>query len=228
MFLKAVWIALFIASDIIIFRAFACSEENEICELEIIFAFNWDSEFFKVFAWLRKSKRIVDSNESFSDDFDELVRWLDNENEFSWDVSEQRLNRKLSRLWMNLIIEQIFVEFKNLWIILTSSFFVNCLKYTVNAVKLTNADFVNQWRFIMIWFRVRQSINQSAENENVNLTLNDFFKFKETALQCFFKKLTDIAFCESIEDFIFLEMNKIIARVLFWILSCQVINEFNS
>ena len=129
MFLKAVWIAFSITSDIMIFRIFAYSEKNETCELEIIFAFNWNSEFFKVFAQSEKFKRIVDSDELFSDDFSELVRWLDNKDEFSWDVSEQKLNRKLSRLWMSSIIEQVFVEFKNFWIILINSFFVNHSKW---------------------------------------------------------------------------------------------------
>ena len=67
----------------------------------------------------------------------------------------------------------------------------------------------------MTQFKVKQSISQSARNENVNLTFNDFSEFKKTALQCFFEKLTDIALCESTEDFIFLEMNEIITRVLF-------------
>ena len=88
-----------------IFRAFAYSEKNKTCKLEIIFAFNWDSEFSKVFAWSEKFKRIVDSNESFSDDFNEFMKWLDNENEFLWDIFEQKLNRKLSRLWMSSITE---------------------------------------------------------------------------------------------------------------------------
>ena len=67
----------------------------------------------------------------------------------------------------------------------------------------------------MAQFRVRQSISQSAGNESVNLTLNDFSESKETALQCLFGELMNIALHESTEDFIFLEMNKIIARVLF-------------
>ena len=54
------------------------------------------------------------------------------------------------------------------------------MRYAVNAVKLINADSVNQWRSIITWFRVEQSINQSAENENVNLTFDDFSEFKET------------------------------------------------
>ena len=158
-FLRAAWITFSIASDIMIFRAFACFKKNRTCELEIIFAFNWDFEFFKIFAQLRKSKKIVDSDKLFSDDFSKLVRWLDNENEFSWDISKQRLNKKLSRLWMSSITEWVFVEFKNLWIILTNSFSVNCLRYVANAVKLINTDSVNWWRSIMTWFRVRWSIS---------------------------------------------------------------------
>ena len=142
-FLRAIWIIFSIASDIMIFRAFACSEKNRTCKLEIIFAFNWNSEFFKVFVQLRKFKRVIDSDESFSDDFNELMRWFDNENEFLWDISEQKLNKKLSKLWTSSITEQIFVEFKSFWIILTNSFSVNHLRYAVNAVKLINADSVN-------------------------------------------------------------------------------------
>ena len=66
----------------------------------------------------------------------------------------------------------------------------------------------------MTQFKVEQSISQSAENESVNLTSDDFSEFKETVLQCFFEKLTDIALHESTENFVFLEMNEIIARVL--------------
>ena len=159
MFLRAIWITLFIASDIMIFRTFTCFEENKACKLEIIFAFNWDSEFFKVFVWLKEFKRIIDSDKLFSDDFNELVKWLDNENEFLWDISEWKLNKKLSKLWTNSITEQIFVKFKNFWIILTDSFSVNHSKYTANVVKLINAGSVNQWKFIITWFKIRQLIN---------------------------------------------------------------------
>ena len=79
----------------------------------------------------------------------------------------------------------------------------------------------------MTQFRVEWSINQSAENESVNLTSDDFFEFKKTAFWCFFEKLMNIALCESTEDFVFLEINEIIARILFWILLHQVLDEFN-
>ena len=79
----------------------------------------------------------------------------------------------------------------------------------------------------MTWFKVRQSINQSAKNESMNLTSDNFSEFKETAFWYLFEELTDIALYENTEDFVFLEMNKIITRILFWILSHQVINEFN-
>ena len=49
----------------------------------------------------------------------------------------------------------------------------------------------------------------------MNVTSDDFFKSKEAALQCLFEKLTEIALCESTEDSVFLEMNEIIARILF-------------
>ncbi len=146
-----------------------------------MFIFNWDSEFFKIFTWLRKSKNVVKSNKLFSDDFDELVRWLDNENEFLWDTFKWKLNRKLSKLWMRLIIRWALIKIKKFWIIYTNSFFVNCLKYVMNAVKLTNTDSVNWWRSKITWFRVEWSINQSVENKNVNLMFINFFKFKEIA-----------------------------------------------
>ena len=67
----------------------------------------------------------------------------------------------------------------------------------------------------MTQFKVRQSINQSAEKESMNVMFNDFFKSKKTAIQCFFEKLMKIALHESTEDSVFLEMNEIIARILF-------------
>ena len=79
----------------------------------------------------------------------------------------------------------------------------------------------------MTWFRVEWSISQSAENENVNLISDDFSEFKEIVFWCLFEELMNIALHESTEDFVFLEMNEIIARILFWILSCQVVDEFN-
>ena len=62
----------------------------------------------------------------------------------------------------------------------------------------------------------------------MNLTSDDSFKSKKTVFWCFFEKLMNIALCESTEDSVFLEMNEIIIKILFWILSCQVVNKFNS
>ena len=85
----------------------------------------------------------------------------------------------------------------------------------------------NSWEWDWLQ-RFRQSISQSAENEIVNLTPNDFSKSKEAALQCLFEELTDIALHGSTGGSVFLEMNKIIARVLSWISSHQVVDESNS
>ena len=58
------------------------NKKNKACELKIIFAFNWDSEFFKIFAQSEKSKEVVEYCRLFSDDFSELVKLLDDEDEF--------------------------------------------------------------------------------------------------------------------------------------------------
>ena len=80
----------------------------------------------------------------------------------------------------------------------------------------------------MTWFKIKQSINQFVRKESVNVISDDFLKFKKTALQYLFERLMKIAFHEINEDFIFLIMNEIMTRILFWMLSYQVVDEFTS
>ena len=188
--------------------------DAEISENNI---FNLDSDFE---ISVVNDKKTADTCNLIEIEKSEKEKNICSDSDFNW-------NNELLRLCCNFTVDFDLTDLKNFLITWIESFFVNCLRYAVNAVKLTNTDSVNQWKSRMTWFKIEQSINQFVREKSMNMTFNDFFKFKKTALQCFFEKLTEIILHESIEDFIFLVINKIITRILFWMLSHQVIDEFN-